>query len=364
MEKKSLNSNLHKANKEKNDEFYTQLVDIEKELKHYKEQFRGKVIYCNCDDPFESNFFKYFASNFNALGLKKLIATSYKPSPIANTQLGLFGDDKNLAKSKGRPKVTANKFIINEVSDIDDNGAFDLRDIAEQLKANKNNEWSPMAGDGDFRSPESIELLKQADIIVTNPPFSLFREYVAQIIEFNRKFLIIGDQNAVSYKEVFGLVRENKLWLGYDNGGTKWFQVPNDYNIETETRIKIENNIKFFSMGRVVWFTNLDTIKRHQEITLYKKYSAREYPKYDNYRAINVNKVSDIPMDYDGAMGVPVTFLDKYNPNQFEIISSNDIRLNNKVPYKEHGLIKDKDGAINGKPVYVRIVIKNKKPQK
>jgi len=361
---KSLGSNLHKANKAKKDEFYTQLIDIEKELKHYKEQFRGKVVYCNRDDPFESNFPKYFASNFNALGLKRLIAISYKPSPIANTQLGLFGNNKTLTKPKGRPKATANKFIINEVSDLDGDGAFDLRDIAEQLKANKNNEWSPLKGDGDFRSEESIDLLKQADIVVTNPPFSLFREYVAQLIEYNRKFVIIGDQNAVSYKEIFKPVRENKLWLGYDNGGTKWFQVPMDYDIPTETRKKIENGIKYFSMGRVVWFTNLNTIKRNQEITLYKKYSGNEYPEYDNYKAINVNKVSDIPMDYKGVMGVPVTFLDKHNPNQFELISSNDIRVSADVPFKEHGLIKDKDGAINGKPVYVRIVIKNKKPQK
>ncbi len=179
MPKKSLNNNLHKANKAKKDEFYTQLVDIEKELKHYKEQFRDKVVYCNCDDPFESNFFKYFAANFKALGLKRLIATSYKPSPIANTQLGLFGNEKVATVSKGRPKVTANKFIINEVGDLDGDGAFDLRDIAQQLKANKNNEWSPLEGEGDFRSEESIELLKQADIVVTNPPFSLFREYVA-----------------------------------------------------------------------------------------------------------------------------------------------------------------------------------------
>ena len=258
MANKSLNSNFHKASKAKKDEFYTQLIDIEKELKHYKEQFRGKVVYCNCDDPFESNFFKYFAANFNALGLKKLIATSYKPSPIANTQLDLFGNIKELSTPKGRPKITANKFIINEVNDIDGDGAFDLHDIAEQLKANKNNEWTPLEGEGDFRSAESIELLKQTDIVVTNPPFSLFREYVAQLVEFNKKFLIIGDQNAVTYKETFGFIKENKLWHGYDNGGTKWFQVPNDYDIETESRIKIENGTKFFSMGRIVWYTNLD----------------------------------------------------------------------------------------------------------
>src|SRR3989339_747557 len=204
-------SNLHKANRAKKDEFYTQLIDIEKELKHYKEQFRDKVVYCNCDDPFESNFFKYFASNFNVLGLKKLIATSYKPSPIANTQLGLFGDDKKLSKSKGRPKTTANKFIINEASDFDGDGAFDLHDIAEQLKANKNNEWAPLKGDGDFKSPESIELLKQADIVVTNPPFSLFREYVAQLVEYDKKFLILGQQGAVIYKEFIPLIKENKM---------------------------------------------------------------------------------------------------------------------------------------------------------
>src|SRR3989338_2981110 len=297
MKTKTANTSLHGAKKAKEDEFYTQLSDIEKELKHYKDQFRDKVVYCNCDDPFESNFFKYFAANFNALGLKQLIATSYKPSPIANTQLGLFGDNIVLSNPKGRPKVTANKFIINEVSDIDGDGAFDLRDIAEQLKANKNNEWTPLDGEGDFRSAESIEMLKQADIVVTNPPFSLFREYVAHLMEYNKKFLILGDQNAVTYKETFGFIKENKLWHGYDNGGTKWFQVPNDYDIETETRIKIENGTKFFSMGRIVWYTNLDTTKRHEKIVLYKKYTPEEFPEYDNYDVINVDKVADIPMD-------------------------------------------------------------------
>ena len=364
---KSLNANFHKANKAKKDEFYTQLVDIEKEFKHYKEQFRDKVVYCNCDDPFESNFFKYFASNFNALGLKKLIAISYKPSPIANTQLGLFGDNKTLTKSKGRPKTTANKFIINEVSDLDGDGAFDLRDIAEQLKANKNNEWSPLKGDGDFRSEESIELLKQADIVVTNPPFSLFREYVAQLVEYDKKFLILGDQNAITYKETFKLIKEDKLWLGYDNGGTKWFQVPMDYDIPTETRKKIVNGVKYFSMGRIVWFTNLDTIKRYQEITLYKKYNPKEHLNYKNYEAINVDKVSDIPMDYNGVMGVPITFLDKYNPNQFEIIgqthsgdTSPEVEALRTNPERRHrGIVSGQD-----KEKYARILIKNKKPQK
>ncbi len=355
MSTKSLNKNLHKAGREKNDEFYTQLTDIEKELKHYKDQFRDKVVYCNCDDPFESNFFKYFAANFNALGLKQLIATSYKPSPIANTQLGLFGKAEKLPASKGRPKVTANKFIINEVDDIDGDGAFDLRDIAKQLKANKNNEWTPLEGEGDFRSKESIELLKRADIVVTNPPFSLFREYVAQLIEFNKKFLILGDQNAVTYKETFGFIKENKLWHGYDNGGTKWFQVPDDYDIETESRIKIENGIKFFSMGRIVWYTNLDTTKRHEKIVLYKKYTPEEFSKYDNYDVINVDKVSDIPMDYNGVMGVPITFVDKYSPAQFEILGiANSARW---IGYECFTLIK-------GRKIYNRILIKNKKAKK
>jgi len=356
MANKSLNSNFHKASKAKKDEFYTQLIDIEKELKHYKEQFRGKVVYCNCDDPFESNFFKYFAANFNALGLKKLIATSYKPSPIANTQLVLFGDIKELSTPKGRPKITANKFIINEVNDIDGDGAFDLRDIAEQLKANKNNEWTPLEGEGDFRSAESIELLKQADIVVTNPPFSLFREYVAQLVEHKKKFIILGDQNAITYKDFFKLIKDNKLWLGYDNGGTKWFQVPMDYDIPTESRKKIENGVQYFSMGRIVWFTNLETTKRHQELTLYKKFTPEEYPKYDNYEAINVDKVSDIPMSYSGMMGVPITFLDKYNPKQFEIIGIDR--------YIEDNPNYGRRFTVNEKEIYARVVIKNKKVKK
>jgi len=356
MANKSLNSNFHKASKAKKDEFYTQLIDIEKELKHYKEQFRDKVVYCNCDDPFESNFFKYFAANFNALGLKKLIATSYKPSPIANTQLDLFGNIKELSTPKGRPKITANKFIINEVNDIDGDGAFDLRDIAEQLKANKNNEWTPLEGEGDFRSAESIELLKQADIVVTNPPFSLFREYVAQLVEHKKKFIILGDQNAITYKDFFKLIKDNKLWLGYDNGGTKWFQVPMDYDIPTESRKKIENGVQYFSMGRIVWFTNLETTKRHQELTLYKKFTPEEYPTYDNYEAINVDKVSDIPMSYSGMMGVPITFLDKYNPKQFEIIGIDR--------YIEDNPNYGRRFTINEKEIYARVVIKNKKVKK
>lgn len=205
------NKSLGAAKYAKNDEFYTQLADIENELRFYKDQLRGKVVFCNCDDPYESNFFRYFALNFNRLGLKQLITTSYRPSPIANTQFGLFGDDKTIEPEKGRPKVVANKFIINEVHDMDGDGAFNLADVAEQLKANKNNEWTPLERDGDFRSQECIELLKQADVVVTNPPFSLFREYVAQLMNYGKQFVIIGNVNAITYKECFKLIMESRL---------------------------------------------------------------------------------------------------------------------------------------------------------
>ncbi len=364
MANTSSNSNLHKANKAKKDEFYTQLVDIEKELKHYKEQFRGKVVYCNCDDPFESNFFKYFASNFNALGLKKLIATSYKPSPIANTQLGLFGDDKTLSTLKGRPKATANKFIINEVDDLDGDGAFDLRDIAEQLKANKNNEWSPLEGDGDFRSKESIELLKEANIIITNPPFSLFREYMTQLVEYNKKFLIIGNTNAITYKEIFKLIKDDKLRTGYTNFNVgMFFVVPDDWEQYHHVN---ENGNKIARVSTSCWFTNLEVEKHKQDITLYKKYTTKEYPSYDNYEAIEVSKVQDIPTDFNGVMGVPITFIDKYNPNQFQILGMSasagyDAEIVG-IPKLEG--FKDARPLIKSKNTYARILIKNKKPQR
>lgn len=357
MAQKSLNSNLHKANRAKKDEFYTQLIDIEKELKHYKDQFRGKIVYCNCDDPYESNFFKYFAANFNALGLKKLITTSYTRSPIAGGQLPLF-EVKGL-RPKGKEPF---KIELNEVTDNDADGAIGLTDVKWLLK-NDANIATPLKGNGDFRSEECIELLNQADIVVTNPPFSLFREYVAQLIDYNKKFLILGDQNAITYKETFKLIKENKLWLGYDNGGTKWFQVPMDYDIPTESRKKIENGIQYFSMGRIVWFTNMETVKRHQELILYKKYTPEEYPRYDNYEAINVDKVSDIPIGYKGVMGVPITFLDKYNPSQFEIIgqthsgdTSPEVEALRKDPDHRHR------GIVHGesKEKYARILIKNK----
>ena len=344
MEKKSSNKNLHKANRAKKDEFYTQIIDIEKELKHYKGQFMGKVVYCNCDDPFESNFFKYFAANFNALGLKKLIATSYSGSPIVGGQLSLL----EIKGVKGKQPL---KIEISKVPDANKDGAIDLADVKSLLKHNAN-VATPLKGSGDFRSEECIKLLKEADIVVTNPPFSLFREYVAQLMEYKKKFLILGDQNAVTYKETFGFIKENKLWPGYDNGGTKWFQVPMDYDIPTESRKKIVNGVKFFSMGRVMWLTNLDTTKRHEKMNLYKKYYPEEFPKYDNYNVINVDKIADIPMDYDGVMGVPITFVDKYNPEQFEILGvANSARW---IGYECFTIIQ-------GKKIYNRILIRNKK---
>lgn len=320
---------LRNAKSQKKDEFYTQLTDIEEELKHYTDQFRGKIVYCNCDDPFESNFFKYFASKFNALGLKKLIATSYDKSPILGDQLPLIEMEGLKPKGKGPVKIE-----ISKILDVDSDGSVGLTDIKWLLKHDANISTT-LKGKGDFRSEECTELLKQSDIVVTNPPFSLFREYVAQLIKYGKKFLILGSQNAITYKETFKYIKENKMWLGYDNGGTKWFQVPEDYDIQTESRKKIVNGIKYFSMGSVVWFTNLDTTKRHEQLELYKKYTPEEYQKYDNYDAINVDKTTEIPVDFDGVVGVPITFLDKYNPEQFEIIELGNSR-DNFTPNKNY----------------------------
>lgn len=357
------NSNLTNAKRAKNDEFYTQYGDIEKEIGAYleydKNVFRDKVVYCNCDDPFESNFFRYFALKFNKLGLKQLITTSYKPSPVANTQLGLFGDDKTLAKAKGRPKITANKFIINEARDIDGDGDFDLQDVARQLKENKHNEWTPLEGDGDFRSEECIKLLEQADVVATNPPFSLFREYVKQLFEHNKKFVIIGNMNAITYKEIFPLIKENKLWLGNGfNAGNAYFFTPNTRDFASGVYDKKTGLVKF---RNVCWFTNLDHGRRHQPLPLMTmeenlKYSKHKeikgkkaYDKYDNYDAIEVPFTDAIPSDYDGVMGVPISFLDKYNPDQFEIIKFRHGNDNKDLRLK------------NGTCPYFRILIRHKK---
>ncbi len=332
---------LTNARKSKADEFYTQLSDIEEELEHFTEQFRGKVILCNCDDPFESNFFKYFAMNFNYLQLKKLIATCYDTSPIANTQLSIFGDEQGIP-DKIHP---AYKIEITEVGDYNGDGAVNLSDVAWLLK-NKKNAFSLLKGNGDFRSAECVELLKEADIVVTNPPFSLFREYVAQLIQYEKKFLIIGNKNAITYKEIFTLIQAQKLWLGYRNiNADMWFIVPENYSYEKIIDGKKTKHI----MG--CWFTNLDTTKRHEILTLYKRYSPEEFPKYDSCDAIEVGKTSDIPYDYDGAMGVPITFLDKYNPEQFEILGLDDHR----VAWRGRG------PELNGKTLYRRIIIQRRK---
>lgn len=307
------NKSLRKASQQKNDEFYTQLADIEQELRHYKEHFRDKIVFCNCDDPFESNFVKYFAMNFNYLGLKKLIATCYDSSPIAFEQMSIF-DEVAPVRFANRDRH-AYKIEINEVADYNADGAIDLSDV-RHLLLNKSNTLTLLQGNGDFRSRECIDLLQQADIVVTNPPFSLFREYVAQLVEYNKKFVIIGNKNCITYKEVFSLFKENKIWLGYRNiNADMWFIVPNYYKYEKLINGKKTKHI----MG--CWLTNIDSTKRHEELILYKNYTPEEYPKYDNYDAINVDKVSDIPCDYNGLMGVPVTFLDKYNPEQFELIA-------------------------------------------
>ena len=350
------NKSLRKANKIKQDEFYTQLADIEKELKYYKKHFKGKVVFCNCDDPFESNFFKYFAMNFNYLGLKKLICTCYADSPISGEQLSLF--DLNY-EIKTKSSKNAYKIVITEVNDSNGDGAVDLADV-EYLLKNKKNTLTVLKGDGDFRSDECVSLLKQSDIVVTNPPFSLFREYVEQLIRFNKKFLIIGNQNAITYQEIFGLLKSNQIWLGYKSGDMS-FTVPSYYP-EKATRFWIdETGQKWRSMGNICWFTNLDIAKRHEDLILYKHYTPEEYPKYDNYDAINVNKVVDIPCDYNKYMGVPITFLDKYNPEQFKIIdalnrySLFDVLNTNETVRKKHSHTCN----INGKPTYFRIVIQN-----
>ncbi len=316
---------MAEAKRAKKDEFYTQLADIEREVRHYKPLFRGKTVLCNCDDPRVSNFFRYFALNFEPLGLRRLITTCYKSS-----QPDLFSEN------------TAERavYLIYD-GDLNGNGVPDPEEIAVQ----------PLQGDGDFRSAECVELLKQADIVVTNPPFSLFREYISQLVAHDKKFLIIGNQNAITYKECFKLIKENRMWLGASiHSGDREFGVPSSYPLEAATCRTDEQGNKFIRVKGVRWFTNLDYKERFEELPLYKKYTPEEYPHYDNYDAINVNKTAEIPCDYDGVMGVPITFLDKYCPEQFEIVG-NEIDLN----------IDKGRGYINGKRLYSRIFIRRKK---
>jgi len=346
------NKSLTNAKRAKNDEFYTQYVDIQKEVEAYLDYdpkaFKGKVLYCNCDDPYESNFFRYFVLNFKKLGLKQLITTSYKPSPVANTQLELLGGYEEEPSLKGRPKATANKFIINKVQDVNGDGEFNLMDVAEQLKANKANEWTPLDGDGDFRSPECVELLKQADIVVTNPPFSLFREYVKQLMDYKKQFSIIGNMNAITYKEIFPLIKDDKIWLGATgNGNDMVFAVPNGSEINESDRQKAARMGyvgDFTRLGNSCWFTNLDHGRRHRPLPLMTmaenlKFSRhkqikgkKKYDTYDNYDAIEVPFTDSIPSDYEGVMGVPISFLDKYNPDQFEILGATQRGCHDAVP--------------------------------
>ena len=317
------NKTLSQAKIAKKDEFYTQLVDIEKELQHYRDQLRGKVILCNCDDPYESNFFRYFALNFNVLGLKKLIATSYAKSAVAGGHLPLLDIKGLMPEGKGPYAIE-----ISEVPDCNGDGAIDLADV-EWLLKNDANTCRTLTGDadyaaGDFRSMECVEYLKQADLVVTNPPFSLFRDFVCLLLEHQKKFLIVGNMNATTYKGLFIFIRDGKVWYGPSiNSGDREFEVPDDYPLAAANfRIDVQGR-KFIRVKGIRWYTNLDHNRRHQELPLFKKYNPVDHPKYDNYDAIEVNKYAHIPADYTGVIGVPITFLDHYNPNQFDIIGCN-----------------------------------------
>jgi hypothetical protein len=323
MAREIQHSQFTDAKTNKKDEFYTQLSDIERELKHYKQHFKNKVVLCNCDDPFISNFFNYFALNFEKLGLKKLITTCFK-----SQSMDLFSTNDS-----------EQAIYLEYTGDKNGNSVPDAEEIGVK----------PLKSDGDFRSKECIELLKEADIVVTNPPFSLFREYVAQLIEYDKKFLIVGNINAITYKEIFKLIKEKKAWLGVNMGrGISGFIVPKHYELYgSEARVDEKGN-RIIATNNCLWLTNLDNAKRHENIILYKNYTPEEYPTYDNYDAINVEKTKDIPIDYDGEMGVPITFLDKFSLDQFEIIAlgivgSIDFKCNKKME------ILDKNGSPTGK---------------
>ena len=332
------NKNLRAASKAKKDEFYTQLADIENELRHYSEHFRGKVVYCNCDDPRVSNFFHYFAYNFRVLGLKKLITTCYK-----NQQMDMFS------------RHDAEKAIWLEYDGTEnEDGVPSLEEIGIHH----------LEGDGDFRSPECIALLQQADVVVTNPPFSLFRKYVAQLMAYEKKFLIIGNKNAITYKELFPLIKENRLWVGNTPMSKDLlFDVPEEYAQELLATKKVGSRYKIVdgvvkARSQSIWFTNLDFKQRHEDLILYKRYSPEEYPAYDNYDAINVDKTKEIPRDYGGAMGVPISFLDKHNPDQFEllgIMNTGEKNIGIRHLNSSHGR-----PIINGKEKYLRVLIRNK----
>ena len=317
------NKNLGNAKMGRNDEFYTQLEDIEMELKHYRKHFKDKVVFCNCDDPYESNFFKYFAMNFNFFGLKKLIATCYSGSPVVGEefeQLSLFDIISN---EENCPKKYPYKIEITEVNDANGDGVVDLTDV-EYLLQNDRNTLSLLDGDGDFRSDECISLLKESDIVVTNPPFSLFKEFLPLLIKYKKNFIIIASMQSIKYKEIFPLILKNEVWAGYSFNKTMEFVMPPEYQLKGKAFID-EKGRKHGYVPGICWLTNLDIKKRHEVFEMYKKYDPEIYKKYDNYDAIEVKNINDIPCDYDGNMGVPISFLDKLNPEQFELIGSSDV---------------------------------------
>lgn len=346
------NSNLGAAKRAKNDEFYTQLTDIEKELRHYRKHFKDKTVLCNCDDPFESNFFKYFVLNFNRLGLKKLIATCYEGSAVAEYRNG-----------KAKPY----KAVVTTVRDTTGDGGVDMEDVRNLFELGEN-ELVELEGDGDFRSEECLALLDEADIVVTNPPFSLFREYVNVLMEHKKKFVIIGNQNAITYKEVFQLLMSDRMWMGAT--APKEFIISKDMEGRKNTYVREDGTI-IAKFGNVCWFTNLDLKKRHEELILVKRFNVQDYPKYSNYNAVNVNKIADIPCDYDGVMGVPITFVNSYNPEQFEMLmmANGNARTNTEqsvlssVGYCPDDHDKGGLGIVDGKLVYARIFIRNRHPE-
>ena len=361
------NRNLNSAARTKKDKFYTQLEDIENELWHYREFFIGKTVLCNCDDPYESDFFKYFTIYFNTLGLKKLIATCYAGSPIVQTELDFWGTaNENPTFDK---RTQAIRLDVNEVRDFNGDGATDLADVKWLLENNRN-AVTYLNGDGDFRSAECVAALKEADIVVTNPPFSLFREYVAQLMKYDKKFLIIGNMNAVTYKEIFPLIMQNKIWLGHGfRGMVGFFRSPYE-----DTAASSQHREGMIRNSGVHWFTNLDVSKRHENILLFRRYAEEPelFPRYDNYDAIEVSKTMNIPCDYDGVMGVPITFLDKYNPAQFEILGmakrgAGDPALKTKIyTAADYPNYSDLNAGpvliVNGKPknTYPRILIRRR----
>lgn len=371
---------LAAAKLDKKDEFYTQLTDIEKEMRYYRKHFQGKTVLCNCDDPFESNFFKYFVLNFNRLGLKKLIATCYASSPIMGSQLQYcIGKDGQMSFSFGdEPATDENakhpyKAIVTKVYDKTGDGGVDMFDVAELFKAGEN-ELAELKCDGDFRSEECLELLYEADIVVTNPPFSLFREYVSTLIDNNKQFIIIGNVNAIAYKEIFPLLKDDKMWIGASiHSGDRAFYVPDDYPMKASGCGIDEDGRRFIRVKGVRWYTNLDMKLRHDELILVKKYNPEEYPKYENFDAIEVSKTTDIPCDYPGVMGVPITFMDKYCPDQFKIIGLGITDLGKSIGVgdydRKYKTPASRDGTLyyvkDGKGVvpYARVLIQNKHPE-